>query len=88
MARLLDLPKDRVILHPIVVGGSFGGKDHLIDIPIAYYLARAAGRPVRIVRTYGEELPGSAPRHPAIIFLRSGVRRDGRSVGARCAGDL
>src|SRR5438552_12369537 len=39
MARLLDLPKDRVIFKPIVVGGSFGGKDHLIDIPIAYYLA-------------------------------------------------
>jgi CO/xanthine dehydrogenase Mo-binding subunit len=78
MARLLDLPKDRVILHPIVVGGSFGGKDHLIDIPIAYYLARAAGKPVRIVRTYGEELLASAPRHPAIIFLRSGVKRDGR----------
>ena len=34
MARLLDLPKDHVIFHPIVVVGSFGGKDHLIDIPI------------------------------------------------------
>ncbi len=78
MARLLDLPKDQVILHPIVVGGSFGGKDHLIDIPIAYYLARAAGKPVRIVRTYDEELLASAPRHPAMIFLRSGVKRDGR----------
>src|SRR6266446_7185553 len=31
------------------------------------YLARAAGKPVRIVRTYGEELLASAPRHPAII---------------------
>jgi CO/xanthine dehydrogenase Mo-binding subunit len=78
MARLLDLPKERVIFHPVVVGGSFGGKDHLIDIPIAYYLARRAGRPVRIVRTYGEELLAAAPRHPALIFLRSGVKRDGR----------
>jgi CO/xanthine dehydrogenase Mo-binding subunit len=78
MARLLDLPKERVIFHPIVVGGSFGGKDHLIDIPIAYYLTRRAGRPVRIVRTYGEELLAAAPRHPALIFLRSGVKRDGR----------
>jgi carbon-monoxide dehydrogenase large subunit len=77
MARLLDLPKDRVIFYPIVVGGSFGGKDHLIDIPIAYYLARASGKPVRIVRTYTEELMASAPRHPAVIFLRTGVK-DGR----------
>lgn len=77
MARLLDLPKDRVIFYPIVVGGSFGGKDHLIDIPIAYYLARGSGKPVRIVRTYSEELMASAPRHPAVIILRTGVR-DGR----------
>lgn len=74
MARLLDLPKDRVVFHPIVVGGSFGGKDHLIDIPIAYYLARESGKPVRIVRTYTEELMAAAPRHPAIIFLRTGVK--------------
>ncbi len=78
MALLLDLPKERVIFYPVVVGGSFGGKDHVIDIPIAYYLARAAGRPVRIVRTYAEELLASAPRHPSIISLRTGVKSDGR----------
>jgi CO/xanthine dehydrogenase Mo-binding subunit len=78
MARLLDMPKDRVIFHPIVVGGSFGGKDHVIDIPIAYYLARAAAKPVRIVRTYTEELMAAAPRHPSSIFLRTGVKSDGR----------
>jgi CO/xanthine dehydrogenase Mo-binding subunit len=78
LARFLDLPKDRVIAYPVVVGGSFGGKDHLIDIPIAYYLARSAGKPVRMVRTYAEELMASAPRHPAVIFLRTGVKGDGR----------
>ncbi|HWP60760.1 MAG TPA: xanthine dehydrogenase family protein molybdopterin-binding subunit [Candidatus Acidoferrales bacterium] len=78
LAELLDLPKERVIFHPVAVGGSFGGKDHLIDIPIAYYLARAAGSPVRIVRTYAEELMASAPRHPSVIFLRTGVKSDGR----------
>ena len=78
LARFLDLPKERVIVYPVVVGGSFGGKDHLIDIPVAYYLAGATGKPVRIVRTYAEELTASAPRHPAVIFLRTGVKNDGR----------
>jgi len=78
LARLFNLPKDHVIAHSIVVGGSFGGKDHLIDIPVAYYLARASEKPVRIVRTYAEELMASAPRHPAVVFLRTGVKRDGR----------
>ena len=78
LAEFLDLPKERVIVYPVVVGGSFGGKDHLIDIPVAYYLARATGKPVRIVRTYAEELMASAPRHPSIICLRTGVKSDGR----------
>jgi CO/xanthine dehydrogenase Mo-binding subunit len=78
LARLLELPKDKVIAYPVVVGGSFGGKDHLIDIPIAYYLARMAEKPVRIVRTYAEELMASAPRHPAVIFVKTGVKSDGR----------
>jgi CO/xanthine dehydrogenase Mo-binding subunit len=78
LAQYLDLPSKRVVLHPVLVGGSFGGKDHVVDIPVAYYLARQTGKPVRIVRTYAEELIASAPRHPAIIRLRTGLKRDGR----------
>jgi len=78
LARFLDLPKEQVIAYPVVVGGSFGGKDNLVDVPIAYYLARLAGKPVCIVRTYAEELMASAPRHPAVIRLRTGIKKDGR----------
>ncbi|MDE0031280.1 MAG: xanthine dehydrogenase family protein molybdopterin-binding subunit [Deltaproteobacteria bacterium] len=78
LAEYLDVPKDRIVFSPVTVGGSFGGKDHLIDIPLAYYLALATGKAVKIVRTYTEELMASAPRHPAVITLRSGVKSDGR----------
>jgi len=78
IARFLDLPNEQVILHPIVVGGSFGGKDYVGDTLITYYLAKQAGQPVRIVRTYAEELMASSPRHPSIIRLRTGVKSDGR----------
>ncbi|HEY2990739.1 MAG TPA: xanthine dehydrogenase family protein molybdopterin-binding subunit [Candidatus Binatia bacterium] len=78
MAHYLEVPKDRVILHPVVVGGSFGGKDYLSDMPLAYYLSKATGKPVRFVRTYAEELMASSPRHPSIIVLRTGVKKDGR----------
>jgi CO/xanthine dehydrogenase Mo-binding subunit len=78
IARFLDVPNEQVILHPIVVGGSFGGKDYVGDTLVAYYLAKQAGRPVRLVRTYAEELMASSPRHPSIIRLRTGVKRDGR----------
>jgi carbon-monoxide dehydrogenase large subunit len=78
VALFLDLPKEQVIVHPVVVGGSFGGKDYVGDTLTAYYLAKQTGKPARIVRTYAEELMASSPRHPSIITVRSGVKSDGR----------
>jgi CO/xanthine dehydrogenase Mo-binding subunit len=78
MAHYLEVPKDRVVLHPIVVGGSFGGKDYMNEIPLAYYLSKATGKPVCFVKTYAEELMASSPRHPSIIVLRTGIKSDGR----------
>ena len=48
------------------------------DLPVAYFLARESGRPVKIVMTYAEELTASNPAHPTVITIRSGVKRDGR----------
>src|SRR5262249_12458337 len=64
----------------IYVGGDFGGKGEALDAPIAYFLARQAGRPVKLAMTYGEELMASNPSHPTVITIRSGVTRDGRLV--------
>ena len=77
VADYLEMAKEEIIFHPVTVGGSFGGKDHVHDIPLAYYLSRASGRPIRIVRSYAEELMAGSPRHPCAILLKSGVNRDG-----------
>jgi carbon-monoxide dehydrogenase large subunit len=68
----------RVNLTPI--GGDFGGKGSLMDLPLAYHLARVTGRPVKMVMRYTEELMAGNPRHPSVITLRTGVTRDGRIV--------
>jgi CO/xanthine dehydrogenase Mo-binding subunit len=60
------------------VGGDFGGKGSLMDVPICYCLAKATGRPVKMVMSYFEELTAANPRHPAIVTIRSGVKSDGR----------
>ncbi|HKZ51440.1 MAG TPA: molybdopterin cofactor-binding domain-containing protein, partial [Dehalococcoidia bacterium] len=78
LASILGLPEERVRMNPCPVGGHFGSKGTLMDIPIAYYLAEAAGRPVKIVMSYTEELMAAAPRHPAIITIRTGLKKDGR----------
>ena len=73
-----DLPEERVVVHPVSIGGSFGGKLSYEDIICNYYLARASGRPVRIKESYTEELLDGQPRHPAVVTLRTGVKNDGR----------
>lgn len=77
LARQLSLPKDHIRVHIISVGGDFGGKGSPMDIPICYHLARATGRPVKMVMTYAEELTAGDPRHPSMVRLKTGVKRDG-----------
>ncbi len=80
LAKQLDLPKDRICVHIMAVGGDFGGKGSSMDIPICYQLAKATRRPVKIVMTYAEELAAGDPRHPSLVRLKSGVKKDGTLV--------
>lgn len=73
-----DLPLEMITIHPSNMGGSFGAKDYPSLAPAAYYLSRLTGRPVRLVKTYTEELTATSPRHPAVVKLRTGVKKDGR----------
>lgn len=80
LAEALGLPRDQVVVEFTRVGGEFGGKGAVMDVPIAYYLAKATGRPVRIVMTYNEEFLAGNPRHAAVVRLKTGVRKDGSIV--------
>ncbi|MGH7829833.1 MAG: xanthine dehydrogenase family protein molybdopterin-binding subunit, partial [Candidatus Binatia bacterium] len=76
----LEIPKDRIRVHIVAVGGDFGGKGSLMDIPLCYQLAKVAGHPVKMVMTYAEELTAGDPRHPSVVRLKTGVKRDGTLV--------
>ncbi len=78
LAAHADLPEEMVVVNPVSTGGSFGGKQGSEDIICTYYLAKAAGRPIKYVESYTEELQDGQPRHAAVITLRTGVKRDGR----------
>jgi carbon-monoxide dehydrogenase large subunit len=78
MSEDFGVPKEKIKVHIVHVGGDFGAKASLIDVPIAYYLSKASGgRPVKLVFDYTEELLAGGHRHPAVIHLRTGVARDG-----------
>lgn len=78
----LGLPDDKVRVRASTVGGGFGGKE---DFPSAIalhaaLLARACGRPVKLVYDRHEDIICTSKRHPAVIRHRTGVTNDGRLV--------
>ena len=79
----LQLPPAQIRVNLTPIGGDFGGKGSVMDLPLAYHLARATGRPVKMIMRYTEELMAGNPRHPAVITLRTGVDKDGRIVARR-----
>lgn len=83
LADTIGVPHANVRVHSVNVGGEFGGKGDARDLPIAFFLARESGRPVKIVMTYTEELTASNPDEATIITIRTGVKHDGRIVARR-----
>jgi carbon-monoxide dehydrogenase large subunit len=77
LAVAAGIDEERIVFHPTYIGGDFGGKGNSRITPICYYLAKASGRPVRMISDYIEEFLAGNPRHHTISQLRTGVKRDG-----------
>jgi carbon-monoxide dehydrogenase large subunit len=78
VARDLNLDAAKIKVHILPVGGDFGGKTSVIEVPVCYFLAQRTGKAVKLVLDYTEELAACSHRHPAVITLRTGVDGDGR----------
>jgi len=80
--RALGLDDERTVIVQAETGGGFGGKEEypsMIAIHAAL-LARATGRPVRMVYDRHEDLAATTKRHPSVVRHRTGVTLDGRLV--------
>jgi CO/xanthine dehydrogenase Mo-binding subunit len=72
----MDPARIRIVQPPI--GGGFGSKLDIYPFEvICVFLARATGRPVKLVFSREEEFLASPTRQPVRLTLRSGCRRDG-----------
>ena len=79
-AKAIGVPSSQIIINTVNIGGDFGGKSGAGELPIAYFLAKQAKRPVKIVMTHTEELTTANPDHYTVVNIRTGVKRDGRLV--------
>ena len=62
LAGAIGVEPDRIRVHPVNVGGEFGGKGDARDLPIAFFLARESGRPVKIVMNLRGRADRQQPR--------------------------
>jgi CO/xanthine dehydrogenase Mo-binding subunit len=80
IASSLGIPLHKVNCHKIYLGGSFGAHIHTGWIePICAFLALLTGRPVRGEKSR-EEMFLSCGRHPMVITLKTGVKKDGTII--------
>ncbi len=78
LSEWLGLDQKNIVFQLGSIGGDFGGKNTLMDIPLCYCLAKVTARPVKMVMSYFEELTAAHPRHASVITIKTGVKKDGR----------
>ena len=74
---ILQIPVSRVHVIKPRIGGGFGGKQEMLLEDISGALALATRRPVKMEYTREEECYMARSRHPQILRMKMGVKRDG-----------
>jgi carbon-monoxide dehydrogenase large subunit len=81
LSNCIGIAKEKLVFHPLQIGGDFGGKGGFMDLPVCYFLSLKSGQAVKMVMDYSEELTAGNPRHASIIKAKTGVKKDGTIVG-------
>jgi xanthine dehydrogenase molybdenum-binding subunit len=83
VAEALDLPLEKVRVRSPLVGGGFGGKEDIAGQIHAALLARATGKPVKILYDRHESLLVHPKRHATQIRVKLGLKKDGQLIAAQ-----
>lgn len=78
VARVMNLPNNKVRVVQVATGGGFGGK---LDLSVQCHIALLAhytNRPVKMVRSRRESTMVSSKRHPMTFVAKTGATKDGK----------
>lgn len=86
VAQTLDIPVQRIRVIKPRIGGGFGVKQEIVLEDVVAMMALRTKRPVYWEYTREEEFVSSRTRHPMVMRLRMGAKRDGTitAVGLDC----
>ena len=77
VADIFGLSPDQVRVITLNIGGGFGNRLGLVVEPYAVALAARTRRPVMVEVPRDEDFYGTESRHPSIIRLKAGAKKDG-----------
>lgn len=80
LASVLQQPMTRIRVIPMEMGGGFGAKLRLCVEAYPAVLALRTGQPVKLITTREESFTLAGFRLPTIVYIRTGVKRDGTIV--------
>jgi xanthine dehydrogenase molybdenum-binding subunit len=86
IASSLGIPPNDINVVGQTIGGGFGGKFGTLVHPYAVLFAQLTGRPVKIVYTREEEMLDGRPAPGAVIWVKTGVKRDGTITARQAVG--
>jgi putative selenate reductase molybdopterin-binding subunit len=76
---IFDIPQSKIRVIQTHMGAGFGGRVEPFPLDFAaILLSQKAGRPVKIVHTREEEFTTTRTRHPWIITVKTGVKKNGK----------
>lgn len=79
LSEVLSIPMSQIRVICEHMGGGFGAKQDLYQHPyLCALLAQRTGRAVKMEYTREETFTAGRSRHPVIVELRQGVKKDGR----------
>ncbi len=82
LAKVLELPANRIRVIQPPLGGAFGGKSEPFDLEFCVAkLSMMTGRPVKILYTREEVFYSHRGRHPMKMKYRTGFTADGKITG-------
>ena len=78
LSEVLGIPMNLIRVLSEHMGGGFGAKQDLYQLEyLTVLLARRTGRPVKMEFTRAETFVAGRSRHPVVVELKQGVKRDG-----------